>query len=80
MRLGPAGFVLRDAGEGPVVLHGGRAQEQLALLLPLGSVVGRLPLDVEVVPHVDVVDQRGPVVDVGVLVAPNHSGVGNGLQ
>ena len=88
--LGPggAGVVLCDAGERSVVVDTRGRQEELAPLVerfhgvvPAG-VRARcyVPLDVEVVPHVDVAHQGRPVVDVRVLVHPGHAGLRNSLK
>ena len=92
----PPRLVLRDAHERPVVLHRRRREEELAAhdahcacaVRALVAIIralaasggGEEGLDVVVVAHVDVVDEGGAVVDVGVAVAPHHAGGGDGLE
>ena len=70
-------LVASNAAKSTIVIHWSSAQEELTFPLPSSTAH---TVDIVVLPHIDIIDQSGAIVNLSLFVHPPNIGLRNSLQ
>ena len=75
--FGLSRLVASNTAKSAIVIHWSSAQEELTFPFPSSAAH---TVDIVVLPHIDIIDQSGAIVNLSLLVHPPNIGLRNGLQ